>query len=201
MHESTMHDQNLEHFIMQEPVLLCGDDDKPLKAFSLGTSTLYPVPQLARFVLRAHADGLKRAASAWGLEVPAILRASSSQDRHLLWQGPDEYLLLALVRDVDEIKASLAAVMDGHPYSLVEVSHRNQAFLLTGERVEQLLATGLMLDLSVHAFPVGMTTRTLFAKADITLWRKDLQTFHVEIGRSFAPYMIGLLKSNGMGLD
>jgi sarcosine oxidase subunit gamma len=38
-----------------------------------------------------------------------------------------------------------------------------------------------------------MCTRTVFAKADIVLWRTGEQTFHVEVWRSFAGYVTGLL--------
>ena len=50
-----------------------------------------------------------------------------------------------------------------------------------------------MLDLDPAAFPVGMATRTLFTKAEIVLWRQGADTFHVEVWRSFAPYLHGLL--------
>ena len=149
----------------------------PLTALPLGAAKLYPVPQLARFVLRARGASVQQAAAAWGLAWPEALRATSYKDRHLLWQGPDEFLLLALLSEVEDIKQSLAAALGDQPYSLVDVSQRNQAFLLTGEGAQQLLATGCMLDLDLRAFPVGMTTRTLFAKAEVTLWRRDTQTF------------------------
>ncbi|MGQ3028233.1 MAG: sarcosine oxidase subunit gamma family protein, partial [Ferrovibrionaceae bacterium] len=45
----------------------------------------------------------------------------------------------------------------------------------------------------LEAFPVGVCTRTLFAKAEIVLWRTDAQRFRVEVWRSFAGYLWGLL--------
>ena len=38
-----------------------------------------------------------------------------------------------------------------------------------------------------------MCTRTLFEKAEIILWRVDKHTYHVEIERSFAPYVWNML--------
>jgi sarcosine oxidase subunit gamma len=38
-----------------------------------------------------------------------------------------------------------------------------------------------------------MCTRTLFEKAEIILWRVDEHTYHVEIERSFAPYVWNML--------
>jgi len=47
--------------------------------------------------------------------------------------------------------------------------------------------------LHISQFPVGMCTRTLLSKADITLWRTREDTFHLEVWRSFAGYVGGLL--------
>jgi sarcosine oxidase subunit gamma len=39
-----------------------------------------------------------------------------------------------------------------------------------------------------------MCTRTVFAKAEVVLWRTGADAFHVEVWRSFAPYVLGLLE-------
>jgi heterotetrameric sarcosine oxidase gamma subunit len=46
----------------------------------------------------------------------------------------------------------------------------------------------------LHAFPVGMCTRTLFAKAEIVLWRIAPEVFHVDIARSLLPYVWACLE-------
>ena len=38
-----------------------------------------------------------------------------------------------------------------------------------------------------------MCTRTVFAKAEIVLWRRAEQRFHLEVARSFAAYVHELL--------
>jgi sarcosine oxidase subunit gamma len=38
-----------------------------------------------------------------------------------------------------------------------------------------------------------MCTRTLFEKSEIVLWRTAPDTFHIEVWRSFAPYVTALL--------
>jgi sarcosine oxidase subunit gamma len=43
-----------------------------------------------------------------------------------------------------------------------------------------------------------MCTRTVFAKADIVLWRTREDAFHVEVWRSFAGYVIGSLREIAM---
>jgi sarcosine oxidase subunit gamma len=39
-----------------------------------------------------------------------------------------------------------------------------------------------------------MCTRTVFAKAEIVLWRTSAEVFHLEVWRSFATYVVELLR-------
>ena len=56
-----------------------------------------------------------------------------------------------------------------------------------------LLNAGCPLDLDPSAFPVGMCTRTVLAKAEIVLWRTRQDQFHIEVWRSFADYVSSFL--------
>ena len=67
------------------------------------------------------------------------------------------------------------------------------AFEVAGPSARMLLNTGCPLDLADASFPVGMCSRTLFEKSEIVLWRTAVDTFHVEVWRSFAPYVTGVL--------
>jgi sarcosine oxidase subunit gamma len=49
------------------------------------------------------------------------------------------------------------------------------------------------LDLDVRAFAVGMCTRTVFAKAEIVLWRTAADVFRLEVWRSFTDYVASFL--------
>ncbi len=44
-----------------------------------------------------------------------------------------------------------------------------------------------------------MATRTIFDKAEIVLWRRAATTFHVEVWRSFAPYLAASLAEAARG--
>ena len=154
-----------------------------------------PLEPMARFVFRGGVDACRHAGQSMGLEFPAALRASVLGARSVLWQGPDEFLILAPDDERLMLGATLEAALAREPHALVDVSHRNIAFVIEGERAALLLATGIMLDLAPSAFPVGMTTRTLFGKADVTLWRQATDRFHLETWRSIAPYVVGLLQA------
>jgi sarcosine oxidase subunit gamma len=73
------------------------------------------------------------------------------------------------------------------------VSHRQFALEVSGPHAEVILRGACPLDLDISGFPVGACTRTVLAKADITLWRTAEHTFHVEVWRSFAGYVGGLI--------
>ena len=66
-----------------------------------------------------------------------------------------------------------------------------------GPDAEAMLAVGCPLDLHPSAFPVGMCTRTVFAKCEMVLWRKGPALFHIEVWRSFRAYVVSLLELAG----
>ncbi len=90
-------------------------------------------------------------------------------------------------------RRTLEAALAGQPHSLVDISHRNAAFEITGEHGPAVLNVGCPLDFDLAAFPVGMCTRTVLGKAEVVLWRRSPQRFHLEVWRSFAPYVLGFL--------
>jgi sarcosine oxidase subunit gamma len=116
-----------------------------------------------------------------------------------LWLGPDEHLLLELApgERTDESQAALAGALEqalaGTPHALVDVSHRQFALEVSGAHAATILNAGCPLDLDLTEFPLGMCTRTVLAKADVVLWRTRADAFHVEVWRSFAGYVSGLL--------
>ena len=108
-----------------------------------------------------------------------------------LWLGPDEQLLLG--PDGLDLAAPLAAALHDLPHSLVDVSHRQTAVEISGPQATLLLSAGCPLDLDLSAFPVGMCTRTVLAKAEIVLRRTSAEVFHLEVWRSFAAYVTEFL--------
>ncbi len=150
-----------------------------------GRLLLQPAADMARLALRGDASAL---GSAFGLALPTQpCRATGADGRSALWLGPDEWLLLAPPGTLDaDVSAEGAAVVD--------IGHRQVGLVLEGPGAMDALAAGCPLDLHPTAFPVGMCTRTVFGKAEIVLWRQDAERFHVEVWRSFAAYVCGLLE-------
>ena len=157
-------------------------------------SWLEPLPAAMRFSLRGGADARAAASRAFGLELPAsACRAATGAGRAALWLGPDEHLLIAPESEAATVADELAAALADRAHSLVDVSHRQVAFALKGPYAAWLLASGCPLDVDGAEFPVGMCTRTVFLKAEITLWRTADDTFRLEVWRSFADYVVALL--------
>jgi sarcosine oxidase, subunit gamma len=159
------------------------------------------LPPAARYVLRG-GDAVRQAAGvAFGLTVPhETCRAVSEGERAALWQGPDEWLLIGAVEETLALGANLSAALSALPHSLVDVSQRQTALLVSGAHATTLLAAGCPLDLDAAAFPVGMCTRTMFAKAEVVLWRQAPANFRLEVWRSFAAYVSQYLAEAARGI-
>ncbi|HXA34996.1 MAG TPA: sarcosine oxidase subunit gamma family protein [Steroidobacteraceae bacterium] len=165
-----------------------------------------PLPPALRLILQADAGARAIAATVWGAafaEEPC--RAVVEGSRATLWQGPDEYLLLAAPFNLEGAPPSdaepdsalvdaLERALESVPHSLVDVSHRQFALEVSGPHAAAILSGACPLDLDIAEFPVGMCTRTALAKADIVLWRKREDVFHLEVWRSFNGYVTGLLR-------
>jgi sarcosine oxidase subunit gamma len=178
---------------------------------------LKALPPAERFAFYGGAPARTAAAAVWG---PAFseeaCRANAHATRATLWLGPDEYLLLdwgsgaagrggvpgggqstaGLPEDsllVSPMFSALEHALVDIPHALVDISHRQFALEVSGPHAATILSAACPLDLDLAEFPVGMCTRTVLAKADIVLWRTQENAFHLEVWRSFAGYVTGLL--------
>jgi sarcosine oxidase, subunit gamma len=175
----------------------------PLEGFVFPASprfTLAEALPAARFLLRG-AEAVRVACGmVFGADFPSQLGpAGEGAGRAALWLGPDEWLLIADRADEAAIGDVLESVLEGTAHSLVDVSHRQIGLIASGPAAARVLNAGCPLDLDLKAFPIGMATRTLFDKVEIVLWRRAEATFHVEVWRSFAPYLAGSLAEAARG--
>ena len=171
-------------------------DLSPATPFSGSTASIRPLGHAGRAVLRCPATMIDTVAERLGIALPIeACRSAEAAGLSALWLGPDEWLLLAPDAPDDWV-ASVQARLGDALCSLVDVSHRQVALEVKDGAVdaETLLASGCALDLSLRGFPVGMCTRTMYDKAEIVLWRRAPDRFHIEVWRSFARYVEGLLR-------
>jgi heterotetrameric sarcosine oxidase gamma subunit len=156
-------------------------------AASCAAVSLAPVQPLTRVIVRADPPTASAIGGMLGVTLPTEpCHATTSSDRAALWLGPDEWLVLA--------GEDAAFSEPGACASIVDVSHRDTAVSVSGPRAEWAINAFCALDLHPAAFPVGMCTRTVFGKAQIVLWRTGEAAFHIEVARSFAPYVWACLE-------
>lgn len=154
-----------------------------------------------RYVLRGGAAVQAAAGQALGLGVPVeACRAGRAGECAALWLGPDEWLLLAPADAANALGSALTTALNGLAHSLVDVSHRQVGLEIEGGAGATLLAAGCPLDLHLDTFPVGMCTRTMLGKSEITLWRVAPESFRLEVWRSFAAYVCGFLAESARGI-
>jgi sarcosine oxidase, subunit gamma len=155
-----------------------------------GGASLAPLPPAARYILRGGAPVRIAAEKAAEVGIPVeACRALTREGRAALWLGPDEWLLIAPETRGAALADTLTRALAGLPYSLVDVGHRQSGCELRGSLATTLLAAGCPLDLDASAFPVGMCTRTVLAKAEVVLWRTATEVFRIEVARSFVAYV------------
>lgn len=156
------------------------------------------LPPRARFCLRLDpaALGVHRAVAGFALDI-AINRcaANGRAERIALRLGPDEWQLLGRVEESEAIVREVEAALGGMHHSLVDVSHRQVAFAVSGPESANVVSAGCPLDLAAHVFAQGHATRTLLGRAEIILIRPDATaSFEIECGRSFAGYVRDFLR-------
>lgn len=158
------------------------------------SAAITPLAPMSRAVLRCREADIGRISEKLGITLPReACRSATDHTTSALWLGPDEWLILHADMK-DGWVPDLSAKLEGELCSLVDVSHRQVALSIDGPRAEEILASGCALDLALTAFPEGMCTRTMFAKAEIVLWRTGQSSFHLEVWRSFARYVEALLR-------
>jgi sarcosine oxidase, subunit gamma len=161
------------------------------------------LPPETRLVLRVREADLARNPVAAGLNLAVPINTWTATDGCMAARlGPDEWLITALAESAADLALRLAADLGPRRHALVDVSHRQVAFALSGHKMPALLNAGCALDLHVSRFPTGAATRTLFGKAEIILYRtSDAGNFRLECWRSFAPYIHAFLVEAAHHLD
>lgn len=162
------------------PLAVAGIDlklgDAPVSGAVYGQSvTLAPAASLVRWSMRARDPAAL--ASAIGRALPE--RIGTHQDG-IARLGPDEWHALLP-------EGTTLPQVTGQPLSMVDVTARSVGFTLSGPGAVAALTRGCPLDVS--KFTPGRATRTVFETVEIQIWALAPDQFHVEVWRSFAPWL------------
>ncbi len=185
---------------MADPVTTSTERASALTAAELpqapAVAALVLQPLASRLVLHCRADAMPLTDTSMAALLGGRVNTAIGPDAitcTALRLGPDEWLMLSKTLGPAPFTADLTARLGAIPHALTDITHRNEGLLLSGPAVEAVLAAGCPLPLDLAAFPVGRATRTLLAKAGIVLWRRQPDTFHIEVARSFAPYLVAFI--------
>lgn len=166
-----------------------GRDDGPV--------TLVLDDSAARFSLRIAESHRDAASAALGFSLPArIGERATGAGREALRLGPDEWVIHAGKDDAPALEDAFAAVKA--PHSLVDVSERERAIVLSGPLAAELLATGCPLNLA--CLPPGRGTRTVFDGVTVTIRRDSDDSFTLEAWRSYVPHVWQVLAAGNREL-
>jgi sarcosine oxidase, subunit gamma len=147
----------------------------PTAPFVAEGITIHLAAPMARYSLRARQG--QALETLLGVKVPKKIGATEGGIACL---GPDEWLMRCPL----ETPVSMGA---GLPVAVTDVSERSICLIVEGSRAAQLIMSGCPQDLD-H-FAVGKASRTIYETVEIILIRDAQDRFHVEVWRSFAPWL------------
>lgn len=151
-------------------------------------------PDSARFSLRIDPAEISRASGAFGLELPTrIGDIETSGGKTAVCLGPDEWHLIAPLDAQQTIEDAFAAFYASVPHSLVDIGHREVGIEIEGAGAVRVLQSAIAF--RVEAMPLLSGRRTIFDKAQIVLVRETEHRFRIEVWRSFADHVWGLLQA------
>lgn len=158
----------------------------PLSPLEVVGARIALEPPMARYSLRARdADALDKIIGG------GLPRGIGATCEDMVCLGPDEWLMRAP-------RGTAPPGRKGDPVSVVDVSERQVAISVEGSRVVDVLQGGNPLDLA--KFPVGSGKRTIFEGVEIILIRESETRFVVEVWRSFAEFVWGVLEKSASEL-
>ena len=120
---------------------------------------------------------------------PEANRFQSAGDRHVVWLGPDEYLLLCEAGKEQELQDSLNSMIPSPHFAITDVSDSLCALSLRGPAVRAVLAKGCGLDLHPKKFTAGQSAQSLLALSAVTLMAVADDAFILICRTSFASYV------------
>ena len=167
------------------------------------------LPFLAQIDLRADptdAGLMARLTEAIGARPPTEPNTAVVSDdgtRHVLWLGPDEWLILGEPDTGPDLERAIRAAIGAGRGAVVDVSANRTTLSVSGPRARELLAFGCSLDLDERHFKPGRCAQTLLARANVVIvpvGPASEPAFRILVRPSFAAYLAAWLRDAAAGL-
>ncbi len=128
------------------------------------------------------------------LPISANTAAGKSAGPHILWLGPDEWLIVAKPGSGERMATALRNALAGQHAAVTETGQSRTCITIGGSHARDVLAKGCALDLHPSAFGAGQCAQTLLAKAGVILHlplapKGAEPMFEIHVLRSFAAYL------------
>jgi len=137
------------------------------------------------------------------LPVEPCAASGDPNSLHVLWLGPDEWLVVGHPDQQDKLLPALSKAL-GHVHAAVwDVSDSRTTIHLTGSVARPALSKGCAIDLHPRVFGPGHCVSTHLAKAHVILHQTayDEETgtpaYDIYVHRSFAEYLWSWLQDAG----
>ena len=135
---------------------------------------------------------------------PNTAIVSDDGTRHVLWLGPDEWLVVAEPDTGPGLEHAIREAIGVGRGAVVDVSANRTTLSVSGPRARELLAFGCSIDLDERRFKPGMCVQTLLARANVIIVPVGPAVepaFRVFVRPSFAAYLAAWLTDAVVGLD
>ncbi len=156
-------------------------------------------PFLTMVSLRVDPDSAaaRRVEGALGVALPRECgRVAAAGAHHVLWLGPDEWLVVtepdAEVLDAAALVATLREAVAGdagRTPAVVDVSANRTVLELSGPAVRAVLEKGCPVDLHPRAFQPGTAVSTTLTRIPVLLWQTGPEAYRLLPRASFAGYV------------
>jgi len=124
-----------------------------------------------------------------GTALPRSAGEVASHGQHsVLWQGPDEWLVVSEM-SADVLVAALQESVAGAHAAVVDVSANRTVLELRGAAARAVLEKGCPLDLHPRAFAPGRAVATTLARIPLVLWQVGPDSYRLLPRSSFADYV------------
>lgn len=145
---------------------------------------------LGKLNLRTDKSASKSVKSITGCPFPpAANKFFTAGERHVVWLGPDEFLIICEAGKDEELAIALDRVLADQNCAVTNITDALTAFNLKGAAVRQILAKGCAIDLHPNSFALGDAAQTLLSHATVTLLALSNSELIVICRSSFAPYL------------
>jgi len=168
------------------------------------------LPFVAQINLRADPNDpalMARLTDAIGARPPTEPNTAIVSDdgtRHVLWLGPDEWLILGEPDTGPDLERAISGATGEAHGSVIDVSANRTTLAVSGPRARDLLAFGCSLDIDERRFKPGHCAQTLLARANVIIVPVGPAvepSFRILVRPSFAAYLAAWLTDAAVGLD